>query len=313
MWTVSCSHGRVMLIRRLAVLGVAMFFISAAQDQATFEPDDAARGRIRSPHITEASGMAVSKRDPSKLWIINDGGSPPQLHLAGTDGADFGLVTLKGAPNTDWEDLASFTLDGKHWLLVADTGDNASRQPDRTLWLLEEPALPKGGGMLEGEVAPTRRIVFRFEGGPRDCEACAVDPVERTILLLTKRTRPPELHVLPLDPPALPAIVTTRRIASVRIPAPARSLIPFADQPTAMDIAADRSLAAVLTYYGVFIFARTPDHSWADSLGGEPVVLPPHRILQAEALAFPADARRIFVASEGRLAPIVRYQRKADP
>ena len=295
------------------VLGAGMILVSGADGQVQFSRDDAARGTIRSPHVSEASGMAISRRDPAKLWIVNDSGSSAKLHLAGTDGTDFGGVSLKGVPNTDWEDLASFTMDGKHWLLVADTGDNNAKQPDRTLWLLEEPSLPKGGGMLDGEVTPVRRIDFRYEGGPRDCESVAVDPVERTILLLTKRTRPPELHVMPLDSPGQPGMATTRRIGSVRTPAPARSMIPFADQPTAMDIAADRSLAAVLTYYGVFVFVREHGQSWADALAGEPVVLPPHRILQAEALALSADARTIFVASEGRRAPIVRYQREAGP
>ena len=300
------------LSTRLGFLGAGLIVAAMVHGQEPFQAD-AKRSTIRSPDITEASGMAVSRRDPSKLWIINDSGAPARLHLLGTDGADYGHVDLKNATNTDWEDLASFTLDGKHWLLVADIGDNSSKRPDRTLWLMEEPAMPQDRGMLNGEVVASRRIVFRYHGGPRDCEAVTVDPVERTILLLTKRTRPPELHSLPLDPPARGGILTTRRIGTVRTPAPVSSLLRYADQPTAMDIAADRSLAAVLTYYGVFLFPRKPGQAWAEALATKPMLLPPHRTPQAESLAFSVDGRTLFVASEGRHAPLVRYQRAAMP
>ncbi|MEC8075382.1 MAG: hypothetical protein VX122_04450, partial [Pseudomonadota bacterium] len=40
---------------------------------------------------------------------------------------------------------------------------------------------------------------FVYPGGPRDSEAIAVDPLRAQILVLTKRTRPPELYRLPLS------------------------------------------------------------------------------------------------------------------
>ena len=42
-------------------------------------------------------------------------------------------LRVAGARNTDWEDLAAFELDGRHYLLIADTGDNGGLR--RTLQL----------------------------------------------------------------------------------------------------------------------------------------------------------------------------------
>jgi hypothetical protein len=46
--------------------------------------------------------------------------------LVGLDsvGAALGQVSVNGARNRDWEDLAAFTHDGNPHLLIADTGDN---------------------------------------------------------------------------------------------------------------------------------------------------------------------------------------------
>jgi len=298
---------RVRGFRRIIVLASMGLAVGAtARAQTRFRLADGFP-TIRSARICEASGMAVSRRDPSKLWIVNDSGSPAELHLVGTDGVDFGSITLQGLSNTDWEDLASFTLDGKHWLLVADTGDNDAKRPERTLWLLEEPAIPADAGKPSATCGVSRRIRFRFAGGPRDCESVAVDPSERKILLISKRTDPPEVHDLPLDPPAGQGIPTTRLLTTMRTNAPTAGLIPFRNQPTALDINADRSLAAVLTYYGVFLFRRESGESWSEAFAREPVILPPHMAAQAECLAFSNDGKVLHVLSEGRNPPLIRY------
>ena len=46
------------------------------------------------------------------------------MYAVGTDGSDYGALTLRHASNYDWEDLAVFELDDKPYLLIADTGDN---------------------------------------------------------------------------------------------------------------------------------------------------------------------------------------------
>lgn len=264
---------------------------------------------IRSENIREASGLAVSSRDNGFFWIVNDSGSAPAVHLIESGGTDRGTVTLAQAENIDWEDLVSFSIDGSPFLLAADTGDNDARRDACTLYILREPELPATGKNLAATFKAEWKIDFRYEGGPRDCESVAVDVAAKKILLLSKRTDPPEVHELPLMPPKKRGALTTRRIGVIRVPSPADGLVPFGNQPTGFDIAPDNSLATVVTYYGVFLFPRKPAESWAQALSKKATVLAPHCLPQAECVAFCKDGKSIIVISEGRRSPIVRYRR----
>ncbi|MEY3896356.1 MAG: hypothetical protein RLZZ214_1876 [Verrucomicrobiota bacterium] len=270
----------------------------------------AERPKIESPAITEASGLAISPTRPDLMWVINDSGGSPEIHLVGTDGGDHGKVTLKGVKNIDWEDLASFTHDGKSYLLVADTGDNNAKRETRFFHILREPALPTAGEKLAGTVPAAWTIQFRYAGGPRDCEAVAVDAKAGKILFISKRTTPPELYELPLRAPKKNAILTATPIARVAVKSPGGDLVPFSNQPTGLDITADGSLAAVITYYGVFLFPRNPGQSWAEAFSRMSVALPPHLLGQAESVAFSRDGQTIHAVSEGRATPIARYRLK---
>ena len=48
----------------------------------------------------------------------------------------------------------------------------------------------------DGQIAarPAHVLRLTYDDGPRDCEAIAIDPGERAIYLLTKRTTPPRLY-----------------------------------------------------------------------------------------------------------------------
>ncbi len=275
---------------------------------AEFIPE-ADRAKIQSPAITEASGLAISPTNPDFMWVINDSGGTPELHLVGTDGTDRGKVVLKGVKNVDWEDLASFMLGGKPYLLVADTGDNNAKRETRAFHIIREPALPPALKNLGATAVPAWQIQFRYEGGPRDCESVAVDAQAGKILFISKRTDPPEVYELPLRAPAKKGILTARPIGRTSVKSPSGDLFAFSNQPTGLDISADGSLAAAVTYYGVFLFARSPVESWAEAFSKKPVALPPHRLGQAESVAFSKDGKTIVAISEGRASPIARYRK----
>lgn len=266
--------------------------------------------RLQAPAVTEASGLAISPADPHFMWIINDSGGTPDIHLAGTDGTDRGKTTLKGVENIDWEDLSSFSLHGKNYLLVADTGDNASKRHSCFLHILQEPTLPAAGKNLAATTIPAWQIQFQYADGPRDCEAVAMDPKEEKIILITKRTNPPEVYELPLRPSGKVILQTAKKIGQTEVKSPTDSLIPFRNQPTGLDISADRSLAAVVTYYGVFLFPRQPNESWAEAFAKPPAKLDPHLLPQAESVTFSKDGKCISLISEGKNSSIRCYQRQ---
>ena len=268
------------------------------------------KATLKAPSIKEASGLAISSRDPGFMWIINDSGSAAEIHLVERGGRERGKIALAQAKNVDWEDLVSFSMDGKAFLLVADTGDNDAKRDHCTLYVLGEPELPLPGENLSGKITAAWKIEFRYEGGPRDCEAVAVDVPQKKVLLLSKRTNPPEIHELPLMPQHALEIPITRKTGFAQVDSPADSLIPFRNQPTGLDISPDNSLAAVLTYYGVFLFPRKAEEDWPQAFARKPAILSPHCLAQAESVAFSKDGDTVIVISEGRNSRIVSYQRK---
>ena len=281
--------------------------LAGAEPSLNFLPL-AARPKLQSPAVNEASGLAISSANPNFMWIVNDSGGTPDIHLAGTDGTDHGKVILADTRNIDWEDLASFTLDGQNYLLVADTGDNGSKRESCTLHILREPTLPAVGQKLAATVTVAWQIHFCYEGGPRDCEAVAVDAKAGKIILISKRNEPPEVYQLPLRPPANSGILTATRLGPTAVRSPLNALIPFQNQPTGLAITADHSLAAVVTYYSIFLFPRRPEESWADAFAKPPTALQPHLLGQAESVTFSKDGKSLYSLSEGRSSPIARYQ-----
>ncbi len=287
-------------MRRFAISLLATATL-AAEPIFVLKPSDA---KLGSPAVTEASGLAASPSADDRLWMINDSGGTPEIHLAGTDGTPRGAVKIEGATNTDWEDLAAFTVDGKPHLLIADTGDNGSTRESCTLYIVREPTLPAEGETLSGTIPIAWQIDFTYNDGPSDCESVAVDVENAKVILVSKRTDPPGVYELPLQ---LSKNAIARKIGTTQTKAPGIVSVPFANQPTGLDISSDNRMAAVVTYHGVFLFRRAAEETWADAFAKNPESLGSHRLAQAEAVAFSRDGVSIFAVSEKANSPIARY------
>ncbi len=286
--------------------------ISNADTIPLFQKSGKPTGKLGSSAIKEASGLAASSRDTGFLWVVNDSGSKPELHLIETNGRYRGKTALNSARNVDWEDLASFRLGGKSYLLAADTGDNESKRDSCTLYVLNEPEPPAADKTLDHQSRVQWQIRFRYEDGPRDCESVAVDAAAGKILFLSKRTEVPFVYELPLKPADDSKVLTARRIGKTSVQGPTGNRIPFANQPTGFDLTPDASMAAVVTYYGVFVFPRKPGEGWDATFSRDPINLGPHQLPQAEAIAFSKDGASVFAISEGSGTPIIRFQRVRD-
>lgn len=268
--------------------------------------------------IVEASGLAASRRDAAIFWTHADSGGEPVLQAIDATGALRGTLRIEGARNVDWEDLASFTLDGRSWLLIADTGDNHARRQDCALLVVEEPA----AGSLRADAEITASVAWKipvtYPDGPRDCEAVAVDAAEGLVYLLAKRTTPHGLYTVPLRAAKAGApVVAARRVGEMPAFPPASEklrLLPipsgmYRAQPTGMDFSADGRRAVVTTYGEALVYPRNQDESWAEALARPGTVLAPHGLFQAEAVAFARGGDAILVTGEGVGAAVLRYRR----
>lgn len=263
-------------------------------------------GYLQSKSLTEASGLARSHRREDLLWAINDDG-PPVLHALDVTGAHLGKVKLSKTNNRDWEDLASFSLRGKAYLLVADIGDNERKRKDVRLYVVKEPDPD------DKKVKVAWRIEYSYPDGPRDAEAVAVDAVNERILILTKRDIPAVLYELPLISDTKKTLVAKRLGAIPSLPLPSKRDVSNATvtkdwywQPTGMDIAADSASAVILTYSGVYYYARKDNESWLDALQRRPLGLRLRSLRDAEAIAFGQGDDIAFVTSEKKHAPLLR-------
>ena len=109
------------------------------------------------------------------LWTLNDSGGTPQVFALSRTGRLRAAVTLSGATNVDWEDIA---IRGRT-LYVGDIGDNAAQREEIAIYRFAEPAPGTSA-------VPADRIVLRYPDGPRDAEALLIDPRTGTVVIVTK-------------------------------------------------------------------------------------------------------------------------------
>ncbi len=283
---------------------------SAPYDQAV------QTGILENKKLKEASGITCSRIHRDVLWVLNDSGNNERIYAVGTDGSDLGDFKIDGAENRDWEDMASFRLENKPYLLVADTGDNNAIHKKNTLYFVTEPDIRETGGLKKQIVTVAGRMQFSYEDGPRDCEAVAVDVVRKKILLLSKRDAPPVLYELPLNVSPPDTIVIARRLTEVpNIPPPTKEELQLERRfgihstwITAMDISPDGKVAVVLTYKDAFMFEFNTD--WTKTFTALPKHIQIPLLVQSESLCFGLDKRTLYLTSEKMSAPLYRFDKE---
>ena len=241
------------------------------------------------------------------LWTINDSGAKEYLYATDLQGTSIGRTELKKSKNKDWEDLASFTLDGDPHLMVADIGDNDARHKSRKLYFLKEPKAGKKDTTVDWEVT------FKYPNGPRDAEAAAIDIENERVLILSKRDIPPALYEVPLQVDDDKKVTATWLGTISGLPRPSRQDVQFAPktkdwhwQPSGMDISADNRAAVILTYRAVYYFLRRPDQDWFAAFNTQPIRIGLGNFPNAEAVAFADDNRTVVVTGENRNALLLR-------
>jgi hypothetical protein len=267
--------------------------------------------------IREASGIARSQRTPCVFWVHDDSGSDPVLYAFDAAAADLGAVRLD-AEAVDWEDIASFELEGMPFLLIADVGNNARSRSPVTLLVIPEPTLTVDRS-LPAPITSTVKIAVSFPDARFDLEAVAVDPDTDEILFVSKGL---PAVLLPADPSGpnqgLYSVPLKRAIADGKATLEFQTVIPGirpgpGDDPateynygvggglaTAMDLRPDRAEVAILTYREVLVWTRGAGQSWAETLQGVPrsVAVPEPGRDQMEGVSYSHDGALLLVADE---------------
>ena len=244
--------------------------------------------------LVESSGLAVSTRQKGHYWTHNDSGDKACLYAFDCDGEPTGKVELTAITANDWEDCCSFLQEGKSRLLIADCGDNSRGRANIKLLIFDEPD-PRQSAVLKKVCS----ITVRYPDGPRDCEAVAVDPVRKQIVLLTKSFLPQAgVYVVPLpsrSKDGVDSTVTAEKVTSLALP-----LV------TAADIDQITGDLWVTNYFQVFCFRATKRvMPLAEQLKQLPTARDLPRWRQVEAVAVDGD-QNVWVTSEGSPTPLGR-------
>lgn len=214
--------------------------------------------------LGELSGLAPSQRYPGVLWAVNDSGNSPELiALDAMTCAIRGRVGVD-TPNTDWEALAAGTRRGQPVLFIGDIGDNAAGRESVAILEVPEPDL--------GTASVRPRVHrFTYPDGPVDAEGLMARGTR--VWVVTKQFRGAVFRVRL-------ASGTAQRVGSAPAYATDAAVSP------ADDVFAIRDYPTITRYRGL-----PPGQRLGRST--------PRQQPQAEAVAFSADGRWLYTASEG--------------
>lgn len=149
----------------------------------------------------ETSDLACPQKSANSayLWAVDDGILTKVLAFNRTTAAIAGEWTITGFTGVDVECLTSFTKAGQAYLVIGDTGDNASARSTFQLCRVKEPTITGSNGTISAPDVEV--IVCQFPGGNvpslKDVECMFADTLTGDLYLVTKRISPILLYRLP--------------------------------------------------------------------------------------------------------------------
>ena len=153
-------------------LALIAFLLSSSSTAAAAGQNNAAQCRATGPltqvpGLSEASGLAASRRVPGRLWSHNDSGEPVVIALDAR-GSVTGRVRLMGAAVEDWEAIAVGPCGTGSCLYIGDIGDNEARRKRITIYRLAEP------DGVSGSASVTDVFHATYPDGRHDAEALLI-------------------------------------------------------------------------------------------------------------------------------------------
>jgi len=267
-------------------------------------------GTITDKDLDEASGLAASRINPGILWTHNDGddGKIYALDLYGNIVAEY---KIKGAKPNDWEDMSigPGPEDGKYYLYIGDFGDNVSIRNTKHIIRIPEPKIPDTKKKYKGKISDYDKISFTYANGNRDAETILIDPIDKSIYIVTKRERRVFLYQLKYpqrtDKTYELSPVTQLHIGNTG----------FGRMITGGDISPNGLDILIKDYYQIFFFKREPDDTIKDALLQTPITLPYKKELQGEAICWDLAGLSYYTLSEwvAKTKPVIYYYHRINP
>jgi predicted outer membrane lipoprotein len=157
----------VALACAVAVLGAMILGAMAQAPARTAGPCAVVDGPAILPALPEASGLAISRRQPGVVWSHNDSGNDEILFALDTEGVLLGQLRVP-VQMRDWEDVSAGRCPSGPCLYLADIGDNGRSRKRVQILRIPEPA--PGDAMT----APPDVFYGVYADGPHNAESMFV-------------------------------------------------------------------------------------------------------------------------------------------
>ncbi len=263
-------------------------------------------GRLQDKAMDEISGIAASGIHKDIYYVHNDSGDTSRFFAITPEGKIKAVIYYKGDAKIqlgvhDCEDIAvgPGPVKGKSYVYMGDIGDNAAQYPYITVYRMEEqPSWTTTDSVLHAKAVP---IHFKYPDGPRDAESLMIDPIEKLIYIVSKRTDSVTVYTSPLNFKPNDTVLLTKRCKLFF-----NGFRPF-KWITAGDISKDGQQILLKDYVKVYYWKRQNNEPVWKTMQRKPTELPYQQEKQGEAIGFTLDGKGYYTTSEGVFAPIYYY------
>ena len=246
--------------------------------------------------VSEASGLAESRRSPGTFYTVDDSGGEAAVYVLGDDGSIRATQPLTGVLNRDWEDIALGPGRAGGSIYVGDIGDNGASRSSIAVYRIPEPELD---GIPASAVLPPvapEIVELQYPDGARDAEALIVDPSNGDLYVITKREARSRVYRA-RNPIFGGETVTLEYLGELG-----------SSGVVAADACPDGQTVLVKTYFSVFAYVSRSGVESA--LAGQPasrLYEAQPSFLQDETVAADPWCTGYSVLPEGTGAPLARY------
>lgn len=263
-------------------------------------------GQLQDKAMGETSGMAASSINNELFYVHNDSGDSSRFFVINTEGQLLNTIQYKtdnSLPTTvyDCEDIAvgPGPKTGKSYIYIGDIGDNHFTRAAIVIYRMEEKQSLLNGAATETKATP---IYLRYPDEPKDAETLMIDPLEKLLYIVTKRSDVVGVYTAPLNSKGGDTITLTKRTTL------SFSGIKPLKWITAGDISKDGKLILLKSYQEIYYWTRGENESAWQAMQRKPLNPRYEEEKLGESIAFGADGKGFYTTSEGVFAPIYYYK-----
>jgi hypothetical protein len=279
---------------------------SEAVDDGPYRPHEVT-GKLKSPDLKEASGIAASKCQADVYWTHNDSGDKALIYAIDSKGAHLGVWNVNEATNRDWEDIATIKTDGKCYVLIGEIGDNEHKHKRLAVYRVEEPTVSEiTKASTSKDPVQTSQISTAYMFYPdekHDAEALLAHPSNGDVYVLTK-SKNSASHVYKFKPRFEGEEQTMEKVADLTVPAVPNGSI------TGGDISPDGKRVILCDYFSGYEL-ELPDGADFDAIWKQrPLRVDLGQREIGEAVGYSADGSFVIAVSEKRNTSVNIARRK---